>query len=205
MPAPEVVTHAIALGSEPRGDAYIAHRLLSSERGNIIALVRRSTKPGKQPLIDLFDEGEFRIEMKPSSVSGFIKDAQIARKRLDIAKHFPSFEAAARLAKIINANPAHDENLEGIFDLLTKGLDAWETSRKPQATFLKCLYLYCRQEGYPVKEQWANQLPADEARVVAHVLNSPLPDVEENDPMLKRGIDSLEQFIRHHTHIRLSY
>ena len=205
MPTPEIATHAIALGHELRGENYIAYRLLSLERGTVIGLVRRSKKPNTQSNIDLFDEGEFRIELKPGSFSGFIKDAQVERKRTLLARNYESFKAASRLANIIVANPAHDENLVGIFDLLSKGLDAWESESNPHATYLKCLYLYCRHEGYPVKEEWAQQLPAGEKTFISQVLNLPLSELNEEKEALKQAIDSLELYIRHHTHIRLGF
>lgn len=205
MPTPEIATHAIALGHEPRGETYIAYRLLSSERGALTGLVRRSSKANAQPNIDLFDEGEFRIEIKPGSFSGFIKDAQIQRKRPLLARNYEAFEAAARLAKIILANPAHDENLIEIFELLNKGLDAWETRSNPHATYLKCLYLYCRQEGYPIKEEWAKRLPPAEKSFVAQALNRPLHELAPEAEPLKSAINSLEHYIRHHTHIRLGF
>lgn len=205
MPTPEIATHAIALGHEPRGETYVAYRLLSLERGTVTGLLRRSKKPNAQTNIDLFDEGEFRIELKPGSFSGFIKDAQIERKRPLLARNYEAFKAAARLANIIVSNPAHDENLIEIFNLLSKGLDAWETTSNPLATYLKCLYLYCRQEGYPVKEEWAQQLPSSEKSFIAQVLNRPLNEQGDETEPLKHAIDSLELYMIHHTHIRLGY
>ncbi|MFL3659130.1 MAG: hypothetical protein ACJ07L_13905 [Opitutales bacterium] len=203
MPTPEIVTHAIALGHEPRGETYTAYRLLSIERGTVTGLIRRSKKPNAQLNIDLFDEGEFRIDLKPGSFSGFIKDAQIERKRTQLARNYDAFKAAARFANLIVSNPAYDENIIGIFELLNKGLNAWENNSNPHATYFKCLYLYCRQEGYPVKEEWAQRLPKKEKPFVAQVLNRPLEEQVEEAELLKRTIDSLEFYTRHRTHIRL--
>ena len=203
MPTPEIATHAIALGHEPRGETYTAYRLLSIERGTVTGLIRRSKKPNAQLNIDLFDEGEFRIDLKPGSFSGFIKDVQIERKRTQLARNYDAFKAAARFANLIVSNPAHDENIIGIFELLNKGLNAWENNSNPHATYFKCLYLYCRQEGYPVKEEWAQRLPKKEKPFVAQVLNRPLEEQVEEAELLKRTIDSLEFYTRHRTHIRL--
>ena len=152
MPAPELVTHAIALDRQPRGESYFAYHLLSEDRGMLIGMVRRSSKLNVKLQIDLFDEGEFRIELKPGSHSGFIKDVHISRKRTAIARNYKSFEATSKFAKLLLSNPIHEENLPAITETLLKGLDAWESEANPLATYLKCLYLYARQEGYPVKE-----------------------------------------------------
>lgn len=203
MPAPEIATHAIALGYEPRGDRFISYRILSSERGALNVLVRRSSKPGAQTAIDLFDEGEYRIELKPGSVSGFLKEAQIIRRRTELAKRYRAFEFAARFAKLILSNPTHNENLDGIFTLMAKGLDSWEQGKDPASIYLKCLYLYCRDEGYPVKEEWAAQMPTDERTSIARTLNQPPQETADDPDAVKGAIDSLERYLRDHTHIRL--
>ena len=87
--------------------------------------------------------------------------------------------------------------------MLRKGLDAWETRSTPLSTYLKCLYVYCRQEGYPVKEEWAECLPPLEKAFIVRILNSPLSELSEEEESLKQAIDSLEHYIRYHTHIRL--
>lgn len=203
MPAPEIVTRAISLGSEPRGDTYLAHKLLTLQQGSLTALVRRSTKPGKQPAIDLFDEGDFRIEIKPGSYSGFLKDAQITRERRKLAQRFEAFEAAARIANVILSNPAHNDNIDEVYELLTKGLDSWENGMDPHATYFKCLYVYCRHEGYPVKEEWAARMPKPDFRFVANILNQPLTEKIAEGTRLRNAIESLEFYVRHHTHIHL--
>lgn len=181
----------------------MSHTLLSVERGIVTVLARRSSKPGTQIALDLFDEGEFRLELKPGKGLGFLKDAHVVRKRRDLARRYAAFESAARFSQIVIANPAHEENLENTFRLLTKGLDSWENGRDPTATYLKCLYLYCRAEGYPVKEDWAGKLAADAHAVVARTLNQPLQDKGEDPEILGNAVDSLETYVERFTSIRL--
>lgn len=203
MASPEFSTHAISLGSQLRGDNYFAHRLYSKHQGPLTVLVRRSNKPDKQIAIDLFDEGEFRFELKPGSYAGFLKDAQITRKRRKLAERYEAFEMASRLANVMLSNPVSGESIDDSFELLTKGLDSWESGMNPQATYLKCLYLYCRQEGYPVKEEWAAQLPETERAVTINALNRPLRNMQVVASELKNAIQSLELYMEHHTHIRI--
>lgn len=203
MASPEFSTHAISLGSELRGDNYLAHRLYTRQQGPLTVLVRRSSKPQKQIAIDLFDEGEFRFELKPGRQTGFLKDAQIARKRRKLAENYEAFEMAARFANVILSNPVSSESIDDSFELLTKGLDSWEAGMNSQATYLKCLYLYCRQEGYPVKEEWAARMPHADRSLTARVLNHPLRDLQSDSIELKNVFESLELYMEHHTHIRI--
>lgn len=203
MPAPEVATQAIALSREIRGESFIAYQLLSPDAGLTIGLARRSQKPSAIPMIDLFDEGDFRIERKPGRSSGFIKEARISRRRSALARNYLAFKSASKFAKLLLSNPIHEENASIVTELLQKGLDAWEDHSPPIAVYLKCLYLYCRHEGYPVKEQWAQRLPPSEKETVRKALNRPLSEIEETNTDLAKSIQSLETYLEQHTHIRL--
>ena len=200
MPSPEFLARGIILGSEPSGEKFVNHSLLTTDQGIVNLLARRSNKPGRQVAIDLFDEGEFRFERKPDSRSAFLKEAQILRKHAQIARSYKAFQAAARLARLIRANPIPIESQEQIYGLLTRGLEAWETNKDPDATLLKCLYLYCRYEGYPIKEEWAMRLPDDDYTRLAKVLNQPLESHQNDNDDL---IASLETYLERYTHIHL--
>lgn len=200
MPSPEFLARGIILGSDPSGEKFIAHTLLTNDQGIINLLARRTTKPGTQVAIDLFDEGDFRFQRKPESRTGFLREAQIVRKHTRIALNYDAFQAAARLARLIRANPIPIENQDQIYDLLKRGLEAWESGKDPYAALLKCIYLYCRYEGYPVKEEWAMRLPDADYSRLAQILNRPL---ESSQNAIDDLIASLEQYLERHTHIRL--
>ena len=202
MASPEISTFAISLGSEPRGDRYLAHRLYTQQQGPLTALVRRSSKPERQFAIDLFDEGEFRIELKPGSFTGFLKEAHISRKRGKLALKYEAFEMAARLANVLLSNPVSSESIDDSLELLTRGLDSWENGMNPKATYLKCLFLYCRQEGYPVNEEWVNRLPDPVRASTVKIINLPIKELPPKAADLGT-IESLEHYVEHHTHIRV--
>lgn len=203
MATPEFSTQALSLGSEPRGDRFVAHQLYTRHQGPLTLLSRRSSKPDKRISIDLFDEGEVRFELKPGSHTGFLKETQIHRKRRKLSERYEAFEAASRLANIVLSNPVPDESIDDLFELLTKGLNSWENGMDPQATYLKCLYVYCRKEGCPVKEEWAARLPPVIRSLAAQVLNHPLQDLQVDAHDLKTLVANLEAYIQQHTHIRI--
>ena len=95
MPSPEFLAPGIILGTEPRGEKFVNHSLLTTDQGIVNLLARRSNKPGKQVAIDLFDEGEFLFERKPDSRSAFLKEAQILRKHDQIARSYKALEKLA--------------------------------------------------------------------------------------------------------------
>jgi len=203
MPSPEFLARGIILGSDASGEKFIAHTLLTNDQGIINLLARRSAKPGKQVAIDLFDEGDFCFERKPESRTGFLKEAHIIRRYGNIARSYAAFQAAARLARLIRANPVPIESQDQIYNLLKRGLQAWESQKDPEAALLKCFYLYCRYEGYPVKEEWAMRLPKPEYSQLAQILNQPLQPSMSKSPSHEALISSLEDYLERYTHIRL--
>ena len=200
MPKPQLATSAIVLGKEPRGEAFIGYRLLCPENGYLLGLRRARSKLGTETLIDLFDEGDFVIEIKPGEHSGFIKDFTLARRRDALAGNYPALACASEFARILAANPAHPENAGALREILVKGLDAWESGLPPKSTLLKCLYLYCRDEGYPAKEEWGQRWAPDQRRAIAAVLGSPLDQIAKDEPFLNEAVASLQDYIRNSTH-----
>ena len=72
----------------------------------------------------------------------------------------------------------------------------------PKATYLKCLHLYCRQEGYPVNEEWVNRLPDPVRASTVKIINLPIKALPPKAAGLCT-IESLEHYVEHHTHIRI--
>jgi hypothetical protein len=67
--------------------------------------------------------------------------------------------------------------------------------------YLKSLYLFARDEGYPVKQEWLPALGEDERVAAASVLNNPI-GLQRSAPGQVAGIrDSLEAYLGANTEI----
>lgn len=203
MPAPLVSTQALALRKDSKGESYLSIRLLSPQLGCLDGLTRKSSKPSAAHQVDLFDEGEFVMELKPNAHSGFIKEVTITRSRKEIAKNYNALAAASEIAKLIVSNPTHQENAAEVYDLLAKSLNAWERGASPKATLLKSMYLYCKDEGYPIKEEWRMRLPRKQRDTVDYILATPLDDIEIDESKLDSALDGVRKYMSRHTHLYL--
>ena len=81
--------------------------------------------------------------------------------------------------------------------LLRTALDAFGTAGRPDIVHLKSLYLFARDEGYPVKQEWLPSLPAAERAVAAAILSRRLERAGldgrrcRRDPAQPRGLPRL--------------
>lgn len=205
MPAePLIVPKAIALKLTPTGEKFIQVHLLSPEHGTL-SVLRRSRSKANNFSIDLFDQGEARIDHKPSEGpnKGFLTDFFVSKKRNGIGKSYECLQAASWLSKLFLQNPMHDETGEELFSVAERALDALNASAAPQAVMLKALYLFARNEGYPVIQDWAHKLNPALAGNVANILNTPLSEIILDGETQQSAFASLKRYVEFNTHIHL--
>lgn len=184
------------------GEKYVQVRLISPSHGIISALKRRRSK-GQDFAIDLFDQGEAKVELKPDDATGFLTDFVCARKRSGIGKSYKTLEAASWLSNFLLANPIHDENRDSTSELAQKAFDALDAGLPSCAVLLKTLFVYSRDEGYPIVEDWARNLDPDFSAVVKKILNTPLVSLDVTPAQQQSAFEDLVQYIERHTHIYL--
>ena len=66
---------------------------------------------------------------------------------------------------------------------------------------LKSLYLFARDEGYPVKQEWLPSLAAADREVAASALNRPVGAQDADPADVARIRRSLEAYLGAHTEI----
>lgn len=205
MPAePLIAPNAIVLKLAPSGERFTQVRLLDPEHG-ALSVLRRNRSKANAFSIDLFDQGEAKIDHKPGEGAhyGFLVDFNPALKRSGIGRSYRTLQAAAWLSGLLLANPLHQENLEGAFRVAEKAFDALAAAQPPFAVMAKVLYLFARDEGYPVMEDWARQLEPGQRESVRRLLNTPLGDIELDASQQQAIFDSLATYVERHTHIHL--
>ncbi|EDY85179.1 hypothetical protein VDG1235_4814 [Verrucomicrobiia bacterium DG1235] len=205
MPAEKlIVADAIVLKLSPTGEKFTQVRLLSPEIG-LLSLLKRNRAKTSSFSIDLFDQGEAHIDHKPgeSSNNGFLTDFIVSKKRSGIGKSYRSLQAASWLSSLLLANPLHEGNQEDTFHLAQKAYDSLSEGLPPQSIMLKTLYLFARDEGYPVVEDWARKLPESLSRNAATLLNTPLSEIRLKNDEQQATLNSLAHYIEHNTHIHL--
>lgn len=215
MPGQQLQTSALVLGKQPSGsDSFEQLTAWSGEHGVLHILVRipksakppsarRGSSPGSEGRLDLFDEAELWLESSNQGRTWFIKEHRFIEQRAGIGRSYDALKAAAALAALVTRNPVPDESRPPVAALLRSSLTALAAGGRPDIVWLKALYSFLRDEGYPVKQQWWPQLSAPDRDATAQLLNQPLAAQTADAPTVARLTRRLEDWVRGETEIRL--
>ncbi len=205
MPGQQLQTSAFILSRQPSSsDAFEQLNVFSSEHGTLHCL-RRVTqgKSSSSTPLDLFDETELSLESTNQGRTWFIKEHRLIQRHDGIGRSYDALKAAAAFATLISRNAVPDESREPITTLLRNSFTALGAGGRPDIVWLKALYSYLRDEGYPVKQDWWPQLPAADRDLAAHLLNQPLAAQTADAPAVTKITRRLEEWIKAETEIHL--
>ncbi len=202
MPGLTLTTEAFVIERRPPSDAFQTLGLFSAEHGNLLALQRIPKKPSATHVSpDLFDEIAVSIESSNQGRTWFVREARIVTRRASIGRSYDSLRFASALASVIRRNPVHEESRAGVGRLLRTAFDAFGAAARPDVVYLKSLYLFARDEGYPVKQEWLPSLPAADRAVATEALGRRLGEQESAGADVERIRRSLEDYLGSHTEI----
>jgi hypothetical protein len=153
--------------------------------------------------IDLFDETELWLESSNQGRTWFIKELRLIQRHAGIGRSYEALRAAAALSALVSRNTVADESRDQVISLLRTTFSALAAGGRPDITWLKALYCFLRDEGYPVKQQWWPDLPVDDREIAAQLLNQPLAAQTADATTVARISRRLEDWVKAETEIRL--
>ena len=196
MPGQTLTTEGFVIEKRPPSDAFQAFGLFSPEHGNLVALQRVPRKPSASHLSpDLFDEVSAMLESSNQGRTWFVKEIRMTTRRSGIGRSYDALRFASALASVISRNPVHEESRENVARLLRTALDAIASGARPDVVHLKSLYLFARDEGYPVKQEWLPSLGASDAAAARGVLNRRLDAQDATAADVARLRRNLEAYL----------
>ncbi len=215
MPGQQLQTQAFVLAKLPSGsDSFeqltafsgehgVLHCLIRTPKPNPAAARRRSSATQSEGSLDLFDEAELWLESTNQGRTWFIKEHRFLQRQPGIGRSYETLRAASALSTLCSRNPVSDESRPAVADLLRSSLAALGAGGRPDVTWLKALYCFLRDEGYPVKQHWWPELPAAERERAAQLLNQPLAAQAAAPEAVAPIIRRLEEWVKAETEIRL--
>ena len=213
MPGQQIQTTAFILAKLPSGsDSFEQLTVFSSEQGLLRCLRRFAPARARTPLrgtqeiaapIDLFDEAELWLESSNQGRTWFIKEHRLIQRHEGIGRSYETLRAAAALSTLVGRNTVADESRDTVVNLLRTTLTALAAGGRPDITWLKALYCFLRDEGYPVKQHWWPDLPVDDREIAAQLLNQPLAAQTADATTVARINRRLEEWVKAETEIRL--
>ena len=205
MPGQQLQTSALILGRQPSGsDNFEQLSAFSEADGLLVCLRRVSTKAASAvPPLDLFDEAELWLESSTQGRTWFVKEHRHLVRRPGLGRSYEALNAAAQLARLVLRNPVPDESRAAIVALLRQTLSALESGARPDLVWFKALFCFLRDEGYPVKQQWWQQLPAADRDAATPILNQPIAQQKPEPAVVARLSQRLQDWVAGDTEIRL--
>jgi hypothetical protein len=196
---------AFVLGKKPPADTFETLTLFSSEHGAQIAFQRVSRKsPGQGVNLDLFDEVSLVLESPSQGGTGrFLKEARLITRYSEIGRNYDVLRYASFLATLVSRNAVPDESRAAVYALLRQAFSAFASATRPDIVYFKSLYLFSRDEGYPVKQEWFPTLPSADRETVVTLLNMPVATQTAALDDVTRLLLRLENYLRGHTEILL--
>ncbi len=204
MPGQQLQTTAFVLTKQPAGsDAFEQFTVFSGTEGILHCLRRISQGRKNATDIDLFDEAELWLESSNQGRTWFIKEHRFILRHEGIGGSYDALRTASAFALIVARNSVPDESRESVVALLRSTFAALSSGGRPDITWLKALYCFLRDEGYPVKQQWWPSLPEADRETAALLLNQPLAGQTATAATVSRIVAQLEQWLQAETEIRL--
>ncbi len=204
MPGPALTTDALVLAKRPPADSFQTFTAYSAEHGALLILQRIPKKnTGNASPLDLFDETTLTLETANQGQTWFVKEARLLTRHTGLGRSYETLQAASALAQLIARNTVPEDCRTRVYALLRDAFAALASTPRPDIVYLKSLYRFARDEGYPIKEHWFPSLPATDREAVATLLNQPVVGQTAEPTLVAKLLHRLEAYLRGHTEILL--
>lgn len=215
MPGQQIQTTAFILARQPSGsDAFeqltafsaghgLLHCLVRVPKALLTASGRRSSASRSEGRLDLFDEAELWLESSNQGRTWFIKEHRLIQRHEGIGRSYETLKVASALGTLLGRNPMPDESRPAVAELLGTSFAALAAGGRPDIVWLKALYCFLRDEGYPVKQHWWPELTATDRDTAAELLNQPLAAQTADTSTVARITRRLEDWVAAETEIQL--
>lgn len=204
MPGLPLQTDAFILLKRPPADSFQSFTVFSATHGTLLAMQRVSRKSAStQVALDLFDEVSLSLESSNQGRTWFVKEAQLLHRPANLGRSYEALRFASALAGLIARNAVPEESRAAVAALLRQALASLADGARPEIVWCKSLFLFARDEGYPVKQDWFAMLSAADRDDAARLLNRPLAEQTASPAIVARLTRLLEDYLRNSTEILL--
>jgi len=194
---PSGAFRCLVLGREPSGESHLLLHLLEPAEGLHTCLIRDGRRGEGRP--DLFDEAEVALERARGGSNRFVREYRVARRHAGIGRDPLALERASRLGNLVRRNPPPPESAAVAFRIVGETLAAMAARPRPDAAYLKALWLLLKDGGWPVEADWLARL-GPRAPAAGAVLGSPLHAQSEDRASVAALTADLERWAAGEVH-----
>lgn len=188
----------IVIGIEDGTERFSRIHLFSASEGYELALKRKSTRRAGTRHLDLFQTVEIVLDQKPDKAFSFLKETHTLAERVQIGKHYQTFEMASKFCRAVRLNARHMQEAESVYQLLEQSLNAWNIKTMAHTIFLKALFRLAAEEGFPVRQYWLGKMNEESRTEAEYLLSNPLDLLQEPELPAKHLALNLINWLTHH-------
>ena len=202
---PTRALEGLVLGKRPPSESFQQHTVFSIAEGTVRVQQRVPKKPTATHVpLDLFDEASFVLEgARDGGTTWFVKEVRLIHREPDLGRSYEALTAASQLAALVARNNVPEESRESVYALLKTVFTTLAAGGRPDVVYLKSLYCFARDEGYPLKQEWFPTLLASDRTAFAAVLNRPVAKQTSSAAEVASLQDQLERYLRGRTEVLL--
>lgn len=205
--APHFEIAGIVLDRQDKGESSLLFRIFSPERG-LVAAMRKVSATKTSVLPDLFDQCFFELAPLGGDESSdlfALKDFSVNARMTGIPEDYARFSAAARICSWAERNGRYCDRPAEFYKVITGALQSLNGGANADLVLLKFLYVFCRDEGYAVREDFIPSLEAEDAELLKIALRTPSKEMVSSEaPHFARLLRRLEAWAAANTDILLS-
>ncbi|MBR4597991.1 MAG: hypothetical protein IKO42_06335 [Opitutales bacterium] len=166
----------IVLDKALRGESGVLFAVFSAELG-LCRLYKRVSQKKTVQLPDFFDAISAEAEKSKTGGMYFLRDFENIASHPRIAEDYGAFSDASEIAKCALKNAAYLERFAEMHALLQAAFAAINSGANSACVRVKFMYVFARGEGYPIKEDFAASLNAQEFSLLKKILNTPAAEL----------------------------
>ena len=185
------------LGRAVHGEKFWLITTLSVEEGASSCLIRQSTKKTGTVVPDLFDEAEITLERQKAGSDGprFAKEYALIARHTGISGDYAGLVYASRFATVLARNAFPPDARAAVFSVCRSAISAFSEKPRRDATYFKSLWMFARECGLPVREDWFESLSYEDRLCVSSVLRSPLDALDVPVRDVERVVGRMEYWL----------
>lgn len=157
-------------------ERFLKMDYLSPKDGIKPCLFRYSPKKSIPIKPEIFDTAELSFDLSQTSKPKFIKEYTPIVKRANIGKNYKQLLYASHFSQFLSDNAEYVPDPSELFELTKRTLDAYNTHDCPEIIFLKALYNFLKNEGFPIQASWWTSLPDSHRNLAKDLLLTPLSE-----------------------------
>lgn len=185
------------LGRAVHGEKFWLVTALSAEEGAFFCMIRQVTKKTGTIVPDLFDEAEILLERPKAGAEGprFAKEYALIERHTGISGNYSGLVYASRLATALAKNAFPQDARAAVFRLCGNAIAAFSEKARKDAVYFKALWLFARECGLPVREDWFESLAYDDKIGVSEALKTPADALSVPAREVERMISRIEYWL----------